>query len=785
MNISPSRGGRFYIFICSFERFRKSIDSFHTSCQSSHSISLPFSQFSIELVDSGTESLLRDPDTSLCDSTQAEDKDESIHFSHTFGSSSSLSEEKTHHADDKSPLRPKSPEKIAQTVSITKSTVDIVEDGVNLRLTVIDTPGFGDALNNHESWKAAVRYVDQEMEKYRRNEIGLNRKNITDSRVHCCLYFISPHGHGLKPIDVNFMKALDQKVNIVPVLAKADSLTPKETRNMKAKILNEIDKFKIKIFQVPGCDPDSEDVFKQQTLELKRSIPFAVIGSNTVVERNGRRVQALENPSHSDFVHLRNMLIRTHMQDLIHTTHYGLYENYRINCLCKNPFLVDVNSACNMEHLSSTTNRFVNAMYRQREDCEDAELAYTMRDLPPRAGHTFPGREMPMMDREPDGSTRPHTPGTPTFTRPMTRSLLGSESELPCRGQLSSMSSLDSPLSPSRPKSPWGRFDPYDSAEDQDKEYVGFATLPNQVHRKSVKKGFAFTLMVAGESGLGKSTLVNSLFLTDLYKDRKMLNAEGVKLKLTIVDTPGFGDAVNNTESWRAVVDYIDQQFEQYFRDESGLNRKNIQDNRVHCCLYFISPFGHGLRPMDVEFMKMLHEKVNIVPVLAKADSLTPLEFPECDSDEDEEFKLQHQELKDSIPFAVIGSNVQVESQGRRFRGRQYPWGVVEVENPAHSDFLKLRNMLVRTHMQDLKDVTRETHYENYRAQCIQNMTRMVVRERKRSLCNRLRDSMSDLPVPLMPVDSETERLIWEKDEELRRMQEILERIQEQMRHGH
>lgn len=54
------------------------------------------------------------------------------------------------------------------------------------------------------------------------------------------------------------------------------------------------------------------------------------------------------------------------------------------------------------------------------------------------------------------------------------------------------------------------------------------------------------------------------------------------------------------------------------------------------------------------------------------------------------------------------------------------------MENPAHSDFLLLRNMLVRTHMQDLKDVTREIHYENYRAQCIQNMTRMVVLERKR-----------------------------------------------------
>ena len=29
--------------------------------------------------------------------------------------------------------------------------------------------------------------------------------------------------------------------------------------------------------------------------------------------------------------------------------------------------------------------------------------------------------------------------------------------------------------------------------------YVGFANLPNQVYRKSVKKGFEFTLMVVGE----------------------------------------------------------------------------------------------------------------------------------------------------------------------------------------------------------------------------------------------------------------------------------------------
>ncbi|CAB1315767.1 unnamed protein product [Coregonus sp. 'balchen'] len=440
-----------------------------------------------------------------------------------------------------------------------------------------------------------------------------------------------------------------------------------------------------------------------------------------------------------------------------------------------------------------------------------------MRDLPPvpHPGgasvdqHTTPGRHTPVIDQEPEGTgpgmgQPPHTlggtpllprpsPGGPPPFAPPRPSRAPQEGEFEPlqlrRYQLTSMGSRSMDSSPqSRPRSPWGCFDPYDSAE---------------VHRKSVKKGFAFTLMVAGESGLGKSTLVNSLYLTDLYNDRKVLNAEeritqtvyitkhtvgieekGVRLRLSIVDTPGFGDAVNNTESWKEIEDYIDQQFEQYFRDESGLNRKNIQDNRVHCCLYFISPFGHGLRPLDVDCMRALHEKVNIVPVLAKADSLTPTEvrrkkmkFPDCDGDEDEEFKMQEQLLKDSIPFAVIGSNVQVESKGRKFRGRLYPWGVVEVEDPAHSDFLLLRNMLVRTHMQDLKDVTRETHYENYRAQCIQNMTRMVVQERKRSV------DFPMTPLPLAPVDSETERLIWQKDEELRRMQEVLERIQEQMQH--
>lgn len=142
--------------------------------------------------------------------------------------------------------------------------------------------------------------------------------------------------------------------------------------------------------------------------------------------------------------------------------------------------------------------------------------------------------------------------------------------------------------------------------------YVGFANLPNQVYRKSVKKGFEFNLMVIGESGLGKSTFINSLFLAELYNPtdfpntferRKkttfidatsvLLSEKGVNLRLTVVDTPGFGDSIDNSNCWQPIIEHIDSKYEDYLNAESKINRKlPINDQRIHCCLHFISP-GH------------------------------------------------------------------------------------------------------------------------------------------------------------------------------------------------
>lgn len=82
--------------------------------------------------------------------------------------------------------------------------------------------------------------------------------------------------------------------------------------------------------------------------------------------------------------------------------------------------------------------------------------------------------------------------------------------------------------------------------------------------------------------------------------------------------------------------------------------------------------------PMLLLFVNVLFYYYLLGPWLKCLSLFQMYEFPECDSDEDEEFKQQDRELKASVPFAVVGSNTILEIAGKKIRGRQYPWGVVD-----------------------------------------------------------------------------------------------------------
>ncbi|KAJ8061727.1 hypothetical protein OCU04_009525 [Sclerotinia nivalis] len=303
---------------------------------------------------------------------------------------------------------------------------------------------------------------------------------------------------------------------------------------------------------------------------------------------------------------------------------------------------------------------------------------------------------------------------------------------------------------------------------------IGIANLPNQRHKIVAKRGAAFTIMVAGESGLGKTTFINTLFSTTIknYADHKRRHAKQVdktveieitkaeleekffKVRLTVIDTPGFGDYVNNRDSWMPIIEFLDDQHESYMLQEQQPRRVDKIDLRVHACLYFIRPTGHTLKPLDIEVMKRLSSRVNLIPVVAKADTLSPADLVRFKQriqavieaqgikiytppiEEDDEAAAQHaRSLMAAMPFAVIGSEKDVKTgDGRIVKGRQYAWGVAEVENEDHCDFKKLRSILIRTHMLDLIHTTEEAHYEAYRAQ--QMETRKFGEARPRKLDN-------------------------------------------------
>ncbi|XP_009996206.1 PREDICTED: septin-10 [Chaetura pelagica] len=241
---------------------------------------------------------------------------------------------------------------------------------------------------------------------------------------------------------------------------------------------------------------------------------------------------------------------------------------------------------------------------------------------------------------------------------------------------------------------------------------------------------------------------MNSLFKTDfddpvsthfmpsvqLRAQTYGLQESNVLLKLTIVHTVGFGDQINKEDSYQPIVDYIDAQFEGYLQEELKIKRSlsGYHDTRIHVCLYFISPTGHSLKKLDLLTMKGLDRKVNIIPIIGKADSISKTELQTFKNKimselvsngiqiyqfptDDETIAKTNTIMNGHLPFAVVGSTEFVKIGNRTVRARQYPWGIVEVENENHCDFVKLREMLIYTNMEDMREQTHARHYEWYR----------------------------------------------------------------------
>ena len=155
-----------------------------------------------------------------------------------------------------------------------------------------------------------------------------------------------------------------------------------------------------------------------------------------------------------------------------------------------------------------------------------------------------------------------------------------------------------------------------------------------------------------------------------------------------------YGDGFDIQQQIDDVIGHIKRQTETYFLKEIDPDypiRDDVcLDDRVDVCLYFIPP--HRLKELDLLYMKRLSEVVAVIPVIAKADTMTEVELKEfkalildkCASDMTITLRSPHMTLTDAIKrvFNCLRSTRKHCSElGTRSTLRFIPLQLYQVEN--------------------------------------------------------------------------------------------------------
>uniref|UniRef100_A0A383VIX7 Septin-type G domain-containing protein n=2 Tax=Tetradesmus obliquus TaxID=3088 RepID=A0A383VIX7_TETOB len=271
--------------------------------------------------------------------------------------------------------------------------------------------------------------------------------------------------------------------------------------------------------------------------------------------------------------------------------------------------------------------------------------------------------------------------------------------------------------------------------------------------------------MVVGESGLGKTTFINNLVssytttgkthdgsstsLADFQSDPDRLKTvlepmevreAGRRLHVTVQDMPGWADDINLVRFLRIMVTFILAQRAKDYELLAGGRALTESamcgqlQNSITACVYFLTP--HRVKKVDLIMMSALSQLVTVIPVVAKADTMTdeelatfrqeirtrlaapfkyvhsktlaPLEFNKFAFDE---CVMSALGLKDDMmPLAIITSNkhepvedasllsqlgLHANSEKVEQPVRQYKWGQAYALNREHSDLIVLKRLLL------------------------------------------------------------------------------------------
>lgn len=258
--------------------------------------------------------------------------------------------------------------------------------------------------------------------------------------------------------------------------------------------------------------------------------------------------------------------------------------------------------------------------------------------------------------------------------------------------------------------------------------------------------------MVAGLSGLGKTTAVNALFrawtgtkakappstqqswfyeipTSSVDTSRvfeKYDKKNNVLFRVTIVDTPGFGNNIDNGEAVSPIAKYVAGcRMRQFVKGQE--TEEEGSEELVHACVYFMSP--HRFLEIDRFFLKNVQNELPVIPVIAKSDTLTNEELRAYRKHLKSQFKkedIQTYSFGNSTSKAGPRSRNADDCLAIVARDGSYPWGVSKVHDADHSDFDTLRDNLLSEHTEKLIQIAK-AKYGVFRSQKHQNMRRLAV----------------------------------------------------------
>ncbi|KAI5149473.1 hypothetical protein NEAUS05_1792 [Nematocida ausubeli] len=279
-------------------------------------------------------------------------------------------------------------------------------------------------------------------------------------------------------------------------------------------------------------------------------------------------------------------------------------------------------------------------------------------------------------------------------------------------------------------------------------------SLPKQITKSIESIPINYNIMVMGESSTGKSSLIRDIFgldtaegisvewdddllheigdmactanplaqlisihpsnleknKTTITATRYTLKEHEIKMKLTVYEVGGIGDAVNNLFDWVPAKNLIMNRYEEYHMEED----KGILDNdkRIHVCLYLVKPTD-VLREIDIVTMQVLGEIVNVIPIISKADMLSDEKYIEMKESMLSTLISNKVRLFDSILVDECKKVVEINFMPLRYSSPNRAYSYGESVGQGVSDIKTLQNLLISQHLVDLIEVT-DKYYETY-----------------------------------------------------------------------